>query len=54
MPAAQRGNSASRCAIVAIVFAFPADVPSFQATTAATDRAPVAPHNSSRSNSATI
>ena len=36
------------------VFAFPDDVPSFQATNPATERTPVAPNNSSRSNSATI
>ncbi len=30
------------------------DKPSFQATSAATERAPVAPHSSSRSNSATM
>ena len=48
------GNSSSRRATVAIVWAFPDDEPSFQATNAATDRAPVAPHNSSRSISATI
>jgi len=39
---------------VAIVLAFPDDEPVFQATNAATDRAPVAPHSSSRSTSATI
>ena len=41
-----------RRATVAIVCAFPDDDPVFQATNAATERAPVAPHNSSRSNSA--
>ena len=54
MPWAQRGNSASRRATVAIVWAVPDDNPIFQATNAGTDRAPVAPHNSSRSTSAMI
>ena len=54
MPWAQCGNAASRCATVAIVVAFPDEEPIFHATNAATDRAPVAPHSSSRSNSATI
>ena len=54
MPWAQRGNAASRCATVAIVLAFADDEPIFQATNAAIDRAPVAPHSSSRSSSATI
>ena len=54
MPCAQRGNASSRCATVAIVLALAADEPIFQATNAAIDRAPVAPHNSSRSSSATI
>jgi hypothetical protein len=39
---------------VAIVLAFPEDVPSFHATNPATERAPVAPHNWSRSISAAI
>jgi hypothetical protein len=54
MPAVQRGNSCSRSATAAIVFAFSVDVPVFQATNAAIERAPVAPHSSSRSISATI
>ena len=54
MPCAQRGNASSRRATVVIVWAFADDEPSFQATNAATDRAPVAPHSSSRSISATI
>jgi hypothetical protein len=40
--------------MVAIVFALPGEAPSFQATNAAIERAPVIPHNSSRSISATI
>ena len=40
--------------MVVMVWALAEDVPSFQATSAATDRAPVAPHSSSRSISATI
>ena len=47
-------KAASRRATVAIVCAFAGDEPVFHATNAATDRAPVAPHNSSRSSSATI
>jgi hypothetical protein len=54
MPCAQRGKAASRLATVAIVAAFADDEPVFQATNAATDRAPVAPHNLSPSISATI
>jgi hypothetical protein len=54
IPSAQRGNSCSRCATLAIVLAFFDDVPIFQATNAATDHAPVAPHSSSRSISATM
>ncbi len=54
MPAAQRGNSVRRRATVAIVWAFAVEQPDFQATNAATDRAPVAPQSSSRSISATI
>ena len=37
-----------------IVLALPSEAPNFQATNPATDRAPVAPHNPSRSTSATI
>jgi len=37
-----------------MVCALVEDAPSFQATNAATDRAPVTPQSSSRSNSATI
>src|SRR3954454_19680231 len=40
--------------MVAIVAALPDEAPSFQATNAAIDRAPVDPHNPSWSNSATI
>ena len=54
MLSAQRGNSSNRRATVAIVWAFADDEAVFQATNAATDRAPVAPTNSSRSISATI
>ncbi|ELR82172.1 hypothetical protein W7U_14165 [Mycobacterium sp. H4Y] len=54
MPAAQRGNSVSRPAMVLIVWALPEEQPSFQATNAGTERAPVTPHNPSRSISATI
>ncbi len=54
MPWAQRGNSGSRAAMVAIVCAFAGEQPVFQATNAGTDRAPVIPHSSSRSISATI
>jgi hypothetical protein len=39
---------------VAIAVAFADDAPIFQPTNPATDRAPVAPHNPSRSTSATI
>ena len=46
MPWAQRGNSASRLAIVVIVWAFAGEQPVFQATNAGTDRAPVAPQSS--------
>ena len=48
------GNCSSRPAMVVMVWALAEDAPSFQATNAATDRAPVAPHNSSRSISATM
>src|SRR4051794_6102076 len=54
MPAAQRGNSCSRPATVMMVCAVVDEEPSFQATNAATDRAPVAPHNWSCSISAAI
>jgi hypothetical protein len=40
--------------MVHIVWAFADDEPSFQATNAATERAPVEPQSSSRSSSATI
>ena len=40
--------------MAAMVLAFLSEVPVFQATSAAIDRAPVIPHSSSRSNSATI
>src|SRR3954447_21846450 len=40
--------------MAAIVAALPDEAPSFQATNAAIDRAPVDPHNPSWSNSATI
>ncbi|CKQ67020.1 Uncharacterised protein [Mycobacterium tuberculosis] len=39
---------------MAIVWALPDEQPIFQATNPATDRAPVTPHNPSRSSSATI
>ena len=51
---AQRGNSSSRPATVVMVWALADEEPSFQATNPATERAPVEPQNSSRSNSATI
>ena len=41
MPGAQRGNSEIRCATAAMVLPLADVVPSFQATTAATERAPV-------------
>ncbi len=43
MPCAQRGNSCNRPATVAIVWALADEEPSFQATNAGTERAPVAP-----------
>ncbi len=54
MPAAHRGNSRRRWATVAIVSAFVGETPVFQATSAGTDRAAVAPHSSSWSISATM
>lgn len=50
----QRGNSVSRRAIAAIVLPFADEAPVFHAINAATDRAPVTPHSSSRSISAAI
>ena len=40
--------------MAAMVFALRSEVPVFQATSAGIDRAPVMPHNWSRSSSATI
>jgi len=54
MPCAQRGNSLSRCATVVMVWALADDEPSFHATNADAERAPVEPQSSSRSISATI
>jgi hypothetical protein len=53
IPATNRGNCSTRCAIAATVAAFDGDTPVFHATNAATDRQPVIPHKFACSISAT-